>query len=87
MLQRMCDRCGKIIEANIRMKCDELPSNMCLVHLDIGPFQTGVQGDGNIKRKVINPSETKQYELCKTCKDELISWLMKDKKLEDKIDA
>ena len=91
MLQRICDRCGKIIQRGLDLKIDiknsELPSDMCLVRLDIGPFQTGYQGDGNIKRKVINPSETKQYELCKTCKDELISWLMKDKKLEDKIDA
>lgn len=75
MLQRICDRCGKIIEADIRMKCDELPSNICLVHLDIGPFRTGTQGNGNIKRQVINPSETKRYELCKVCKDELMSWL------------
>ena len=82
MLQRICDRCGKIIQCGLDLKIDiknsELPSDMCLVRLDIGPFQPGVQGDGNIKRKVINPSETKQYELCKTCKDELISWLTKD---------
>ena len=82
MLQRICDRCGKIIQNG------ELLSDMCLVHLDIGPFRTGVQGDGNIKRRVINPSETKQYELCKACKDELISWLMQYEKLEDnKINA
>ena len=87
MLQRICDRCGKIIEEGIGVKQNELPSCMCLVRLDIGPFQTGYQGDGIIKRQVMNPSETKQYELCKTCKDELILWLMKDKKLEDIIDV
>lgn len=90
MLQRICDRCGKIIQYGLDLRIDiknsELPSDMCLVHLDIGPFQTGVQGDGNVKRRVINPSETKQYELCKACKDELMSWFMKDKKLEDKND-
>ena len=86
MLQRICDRCGKIIEEGIGIKRDELPSDMCLVHLDIGPFRTGVQGDGNVKRRVINPNETKQYELCKDCKDELILWLTKYEKLYGKID-
>lgn len=71
MLQRICDRCGKIIEEGI---------GMCLVHLDIGPFRTGYQSDENIKRKVIGPSDTKQYELCKVCKDELISWLTDNNK-------
>lgn len=80
MLQRICDRCGKIIEEGIGIKRDELPSCMCLVHLDIGPFRTGYQSDENIKRKVIGPSDTKQYELCKVCKDELISWLTDNNK-------
>lgn len=75
MLQRICDRCGKIIEADIRMKYDEPPSYMCLVHLDIGPFRTGVQGNGNIKRQVNDPTITKQYELCLDCKDQMLSWL------------
>lgn len=61
MLQRICDRCGKIIEADVRISCDELPSNMCLVHFS----------DGNIKRKVNDPSVTKQYELCLDCKDQV----------------
>lgn len=75
MLQRICDRCGNIIEEGIGVKRDELPSCMCLVHLDIGPFQTGYQGDGNIKKICLGPTDTKQYELCKACKDELITWL------------
>ena len=87
MLQRICDRCGKIIQHGLDLKIDvkngELPSDMCLVHLDNGPFRTGVQSDGNIKRRVINASDTKRYELCKDCKDELISWLTKYEKLED----
>lgn len=87
MVQRICDRCGKIIQHGLDLKIDiknsELPSDMCLLHLDVGPFRTGVQGDGNIKRKVINPSDTKRYELCKACKDELILWLTKYEKLED----
>lgn len=84
MLQRICDRCGKIIEADIRMKCDELSSNMCLVHFDIGPFESGYISDGNIKRKVNNPSITKQYELCLDCKDQVLSWFDNGKNTEVK---
>lgn len=86
MLQRICDHCGKIIEEGIGVKRDELPSCMCLVHLDIGPFRTGYQSDGNIKKRCLGPSDTKQYELCKACKDELMTWLTKYEKLEDKND-
>lgn len=78
MLQRICDRCGKIIQSGLDLKSD-----MCLVRIDNGPFRTSVQSDENIKRRVINPSDTKQYELCKECKDELMSWLTKYEKLED----
>lgn len=87
MLQRICDRCRKIIQYGLDLKIDvksgELPSDMCLVHLDNGPFQTGYQGDGNVKKRYLEPSDTKQYELCKDCKNELISWLTKYEKLED----
>ena len=84
MLQRICDRCGKIIEADVRISCDELPSNMCLVHFDIGPFKSGYISDGNIKRKVNDPSVTKQYELCLDCKDQVLSWLDNGKNTEVK---
>ena len=84
MLQRICDRCGKIIEADVRISCDELPSNMCLVRFDIGPFKSGYISDGNIKRKVNDPSVTKQYELCLDCKDQVLSWFDNGKNTEVK---
>lgn len=75
MLQRICDRCGKIIDSGIGVKINDLPPDICLVHLDFGPFKNGHVNDENITRKTIIPSETKKYELCKDCKEMIILWL------------
>lgn len=75
MLQRICDRCGKLIKSEVDVKSYERPPDMCLVRLDIGPFRIGYIGDGAVKRKVIDATNVKEYELCKTCKDELMIWL------------